>query len=165
MAHRWAWSKKRYLSGRLIISLSVQQLFSIQGLSAHRESLCLPAKGLSLSYQFSLVFCLAEAERHFGMDSDRSIVIPEFLDAKVYRRTGTNFDVLRNGLRSCAWNHVLFHSTGQPLAGRNLLFWAILINLGSFLVWREVSCSCCFAWFFWFFGVFFSRIPLSNCSK
>lgn len=145
MAHRWAWSKASCLLGRLI-SLSMQQLFSIRVQSEHRESLCLPAKSLSLSYLFPAAFCLAEADGLFGRDSNRSIVTLVFLGAKVSRRTGSSFDVLRNRLRACPWNDVLFHPTDHLLAGRNLVFWAILINLGLFLVWRG------FRRFFFFFS-------------
>lgn len=150
-AHRWAWSKTPCLLGRLI-SLSIQQLFSIQVQSAHRESLSLPAKSLSLYYLFPAAFYLTEADGLFGMDSDRSIVIPVFLGAKVSRRTGSDFDtytiLLRNRLRACPWYDVLFHPTDQLLAGRNLLFWDILINFHSFLVWRGGWGWCYFVCFF-----------------
>lgn len=153
----WAWSKTNCLLGRLI-SLNIQQLFSIHVQSACRESLCLPAKSLSLYYLFPAAFCLTETDGLLGMDSDKSIVLPVFLDAKVSRRTGSNFNMLRDTLRACPWSDVLFHPTNHLLAGRKLRFWAILMNSRWGFLFDGGLLS--FGWIF-----LFSGRPLSNCSK
>lgn len=159
MAHRWAWNKASCLLGRLI-SLSIQQLFNIRVQSEHRESLCLPAKSLSLYYLFPAAFCLAEADGLFGRDSDRSTVILVFLGAKVSRRAGSSFDMLRNRLRACPWNYVLFHPTDHLLAGRNLGFLSYSNKFGLIFSLKGVLSG-----FFLVFFFLFSGPLLSNCSK